>query len=70
MNVESIVAGASTGGVIGILYVVWKLFKHSRCHSHCCGKEASLSVDLEEGFQSKKVVELPKVLTKEEVNAP
>jgi len=49
MNAESIVAGVGTGSAIGIIYVIWKLFKHSRCRSVCCGKEASMSVDLEKG---------------------
>ena len=62
-NVDSILAGVGSGGVIGLIYIVWKMFKHSRCRSHCCGKEASMSVDLEEGFGIKK--EIPK----QEVNA-
>ena len=57
---DSIIAGVSSGGVVGVLYVVWKLFKHSRCKSACCGKEASISVDLEKGFQDVK----PQVETK------
>jgi hypothetical protein len=49
-----IAAGGVSGGVIAIIYVVWKLFKHSRCKSACCGHEAAMSIDLEKGFETKK----------------
>jgi hypothetical protein len=61
---DSIFAGITSGGTIGVIYVIWKLFKHSSCRSRCCGKEASMSVDLEKGFPSKSspaVVEKPVV---------
>lgn len=55
---KEIAVGIGSGTVVGIVYVVWKLFKHSRCRSVCCGKEASVSVDLEKGgFDSKPTLE-------------
>ena len=62
-NAETILAGIGSGGVIGLIYIMWKIFKHSRCRSRCCGKEASMSLDLEEGLVAQKEI------LKQEVNA-
>jgi len=59
MDGANIITGIGTGGMIGLLYVIWKMFKHSRCRSNCCGRESSLSVDLEKGFETKKDIEKP-----------
>ena len=31
-----------------ILYMTYKIFRHSRCKSNCCGKRVSFDIDLEE----------------------
>ena len=54
-----IASGGVSGGVVAVMYMAWKLFKHSRCKSACCGHEASMSVDLEKGFETKKEVPTP-----------
>lgn len=54
MDYNTVVA---SGGLSGILvltgYITYKLFRHSRCKSNCCGKRMSLDVDLEETLLKK-----------------
>ena len=57
-----IASGGVSGGVVAVMYMAWKLFKHSRCKSACCGHEASMSVDLEKGFETKKEITPPPVI--------
>ena len=51
-----IAAGGVSGGVVAVMYMAWKIFKHSRCKSSCCGKDASMSIDLDKGFETRKDV--------------
>ena len=41
--------------VLMIGYIIYKVFKHSRCKSVCCGHKTEVSVDLQETPDSKKV---------------
>jgi len=40
--------------VLMIGYVIYKVFKHSRCRSVCCGNKTEVSVDLEPTPDGKK----------------
>ena len=64
-NVGSMIAaGGISGTVIAAIYIAWKMCKHSRCKSACCGHESSLSVDLDKGFETRKEVK-PVIVVKE-----
>jgi len=47
---KSFVAGGSSGIILGGIYIIYKIMKHSSCRSNCCGKKSSLSIDLEKGL--------------------
>ena len=53
---KSFIAGGSSGIILGIVYLVYKVFKHSSCASNCCGQKSSLSIDLEKGLTPDAVV--------------
>jgi len=39
----------STGSlVMMIVYMLYKVFKHSHCKSHCCGAKTQIDIDLED----------------------
>ena len=46
MDISSIITGTASGGILAIVYITYKLFKHSSCRSNCCGIKSSLQVDL------------------------
>jgi hypothetical protein len=46
MNVDDLISGGITGGIFSIIYIVYKMFKHSSCRSKCCGHDSSLNLDL------------------------
>lgn len=47
MDLESIVkTGGVSGGIMCIVLAIYKLCHHCRFRSTCCGKEASMKVDL------------------------
>lgn len=50
--IQSFIAGGSSGAFVGFFYIIYKIFKHSRCVSSCCGYKSSLSIDLERGLNS------------------
>lgn len=50
--IPSFIAGGSSGIIIGVIYIVYKIFKKSSCRSSCCGIKSSLSIDLEKGLNS------------------
>ena len=50
--IQSFVAGGSSGAIVGLFYIIYKIFRHSSCRSKCCGIKSSLSVDLEKGLTS------------------
>ena len=46
-TIQPFLAGGTTGAVVIIVYFVWKVCKHAKLHSRCCGA----SFDFEtEGF--------------------
>lgn len=67
---DGLITGISTGSVIGMIYLVWKMFKHSSCRSKCCGKEASMSVDLEKGESKRSPVSSVKPVVQVESALP
>ena len=34
--------------VMAIIYMIYKVVKHSRCRSLCCGNKTEVQIDLEE----------------------
>jgi len=46
MDISSIITGTASGGILAIVYLTYKLFKHSSCRSSCCGVKSFLEVDL------------------------
>lgn len=57
-TLKGYIAGGSSGIILGCIYVVYKMFKHSSCRSNCCGHKSSLSVDLEKGLTSSPTDEI------------
>ena len=47
---QSLASSGITGLVVCIAFVLYKLCKHSRCRSSCCGVRSSLSVDLKNSY--------------------
>lgn len=53
--------GAGAGGIVSlIIFGIWRLCKHSRCKSTCCGREASVSVDLSPSGSNKDITLHPR----------
>jgi hypothetical protein len=48
---NSFIAGGSSGVILGCIYLVYKMLKHSSCRSNCCGQKSSLTIDLEKGAE-------------------
>lgn len=48
----SAISGGTTGMVVGVVYIVYKMCKRSSCRSNCCGHKSSFSIDLEKGLNS------------------
>ena len=46
MDNTPIISSGVTGAIIAILYVLYKVCKHSSCNSNCCGKKSSIEVNL------------------------
>ncbi len=37
-----------TGGtILGVLFLMYRMFNHKRCRSRCCGQDLDLSLDIE-----------------------
>jgi len=53
-NISSYVSSGIAGGIIAVVYVVYKIFKHSACRSKCCGHTTEIQIDLEKGLLQKK----------------
>jgi len=54
MDTAPFVSSGITGGIIAVVYVLYKVFKHSACRSKCCGQMTELQVDLENGLLQNK----------------
>lgn len=46
MDVQTGSALGIAGCVSGVLAAIYTYYKHSACHSKCCGKETEFSMDL------------------------
>ena len=46
MDANDFITGGIASGIVAILYAVYKICKHSSCSSKCCGRDASINVDL------------------------
>lgn len=44
------------GGILAIIYVAYKVLKHSACRSKCCGQTTELQLDLEKGLLQNKSI--------------
>jgi len=53
-NPETYISSGLTGGIIAIIYVSYKILKHSSCRSKCCGQTTELQIDLEKGLLQNK----------------
>lgn len=53
-NPNTYISSGVTGGIISIVYIVYKIFKHSACRSKCCGQTTELQIDLEKGLLQRK----------------
>jgi len=51
--ISSFVSSGITGVIVVVTYILYKVFKHSKCRSKCCGHETELQVDLENGLLRK-----------------
>ena len=51
---DSYISSGITGGIIAIVYVAYKVFKHSACRSKCCGQVTEMQIDLEKGLLQSK----------------
>lgn len=40
------VGGVSIGGVLGLIYTVYKLVNHTECRSRCCGRTFDAALDV------------------------
>ena len=40
--------------VMAIIYMIYKVVKHSRCRSLCCGNKTEVQIDLDEIAEQKK----------------
>jgi hypothetical protein len=54
MDYDAIIASSGLSSVLVMTgYVIYKIFRHSRCKSNCCGKRMTLDIDLEESLLKK-----------------
>ena len=63
-TIQPFLAGGTTGAVVIIVYFVWKLCKHAKLHSRCCGASFDFEADLEHGESSASSLCSPLVNTK------
>ena len=47
MDYGSLITAGASSGMIAVLYALYKIFKHSKCTSKCCGRSVEMSIDLE-----------------------
>jgi hypothetical protein len=48
MEISSIFAQAGgTAGILAIAIAIYKTVNHTRCRSKCCGRSASMSIDVD-----------------------
>ena len=40
-------AGGIPGAILAVAYVAYRLCRHFRCHSSCCGRDSDLAVDVD-----------------------
>lgn len=50
MDVNAVATSGVSAGIVAILYALYKVFKHSRCTSTCCGWRNSMNVSLSSPF--------------------
>ena len=49
MDVNNIFANAGgTAGIVAVLGILYKSLNGKRCRSHCCGKEMSMDIKIDE----------------------
>jgi hypothetical protein len=46
MDIDPFITSGISAGVTALLYIIYKLFKHSSCTSNCCGKKSEIHIDL------------------------
>lgn len=47
MYMDNYGAGSIGAGAIVVLGLVYKIFQHFKCASRCCGKEATLDINMD-----------------------
>ena len=46
MDAGNILSGGVAGGIIAVIFVLYKVLKHSSCSSQCCSSICKVKVDL------------------------
>lgn len=60
MDNNTLINASITSGIVSIIYALYKIFKHSKCSSNCCGRISGISIDLtppRESFTPKPAVQ-------------
>jgi len=60
MDNNTLINASITSGIVSIIYALYKIFKHSKCSSNCCGRTSDVSIDLtppRESFTPKPTVQ-------------